>query len=170
MFLVKLGFSWRVHLPGQGSRTSLRQAIRRDRHTERMSTGRARWQRVGKRETPIADLGKGQREIGGTGNDIESSFRGSVFSSVAAIEALRPFCWVTARQRRADIVEVWISPFVFLQNTKSDQSLLIGKRGLSCSRPAGTGGGIYWRVKFNLWKLFNLIHGTLFYKHALWWS
>lgn len=38
----------------------------------------------------------------------------------------------------------------FLQNTKSDQSLLIGKRGLSCSRPAARIGGVYWRVKFNL--------------------
>lgn len=38
----------------------------------------------------------------------------------------------------------------FLQNTKSDQSLLIGKKGLSCVRPAGRTGGFYWRVKYNL--------------------
>lgn len=42
---------------------------------------------------------------------------------------------------------------VFLQNTASDQSLLIGERRLTPGRTAGLDRGVYWPVSFNLERL-----------------
>lgn len=155
--------------PAKSSSDSLRQVIRGDRHTKQASTGHRKYQMV--------QGGKASRSQKRSGIEWRNRKWHRIFFSSICIffsGCNRSFAAFSVEWQasggKLTLLKYEFHRLCFLQNTKSDQSLLIGKRGLSCSRPDGRIGGVYWRVKFNLWKLFNLIHRISFQKHVLRWS
>ncbi len=113
-------------------------------------TGCTRWRRVGRRVT----LNRSQERSGRERRNrkwhrifflrIFFFFNGCNQSSAAFSDEWQ------ASGGKLTLLKYEFRRLHFLQNTKSDQSLLIGKKGLSCVRPAGRTGRLYWRVKFNL--------------------
>lgn len=134
------------------------------------ATGSTRWWRVGRRVTQS----RSQKRSGSEWRN--RKWHRIFFSSICIFFSgcNRSFAAFSVEWQasggKLTLLKYEFHRLCFLQNTKSDQSLLIGKRGLSCSRPDGRIGGVYWRVKFNLWNLFNLIHRISFQKHVLGWS